>query len=249
MIKKTTILTGALLLIGAVSMKAWQGEVTIETPNSQLLLTAQEGSDLRQLYYGDKSATIQQLRDAGAASNFEAMPAFGSVDPVHLPALHVQHMDGDQNLELQVADYSHSDDGKAILHVFTMKDKLLPVTVKLFYKAYKQVDVIEAWTQISHQEKKAVTLKRFDSGHLTLRQGDVWITHLHGNWGAEAEPTTEPLTMGLKTADTLARRKAAGADRAHLRTGTLLERQFRTAHEYCVASRTSYLCRYRPDCQ
>jgi alpha-galactosidase len=197
MIKKTTILTGALLLIGAVSMKAWQGEVTIETPNSQLLLTAQEGSDLRQLYYGDKSATIQQLRDAGAASNFEAMPAFGSVDPVHLPALHVQHMDGDQNLELQVADYSHSDDGKAIVHVFTMKDKLLPVTVKLFYKAYKQVDVIEAWTQISHQEKKAVTLKRFDSGHLTLRQGDVWITHLHGNWGAEAEPTTEPLTMGL----------------------------------------------------
>ena len=211
MIKKTTILTGALLLIGAVSMKAWQGEVTIETPNSQLLLTAQEGSDLRQLYYGDKSATIQQLRDAGAASNFEAMPAFGSVDPVHLPALHVQHMDGDQNLELQVADYSHSDDGKAILHVFTMKDKLLPVTVKLFYKAYKQVDVIEAWTQISHQEKKAVTLKRFDSGHLTLRQGDVWITHLHGNWGAEAEPTTEPLTMGLKTI-----RNSDGARNSHL---------------------------------
>ena len=211
MIKKTTILTGALLLIGAVSMKAWQGEVTIETPNSQLLLTAQEGSDLRQLYYGDKSATIQQLRDAGAASNFEAMPAFGSVDPVHLPALHVQHMDGDQNLELQVADYSHSDDGKAIVHVFTMKDKLLPVTVKLFYKAYKQVDVIEAWTQISHQEKKAVTLKRFDSGHLTLRQGDVWITHLHGNWGAEAEPTTEPLTMGLKTI-----RNSDGARNSHL---------------------------------
>ena len=211
MIKKTTILTGALLLIGAVSMKAWQGEVTIETPNSQLLLTAQEGSDLRQLYYGDKSATIQQLRDAGAASNFEAMPAFGSVDPVHLPALHVQHMDGDQNLELQVTDYSHSDDGKAIVHVFTMKDKLLPVTVKLFYKAYKQVDVIEAWTQISHQEKKAVTLKRFDSGHLTLRQGDVWITHLHGNWGAEAEPTTEPLTMGLKTI-----RNSDGARNSHL---------------------------------
>ena len=26
---------------------AWQGEVTIETPNTQLLLTANEGGDLR----------------------------------------------------------------------------------------------------------------------------------------------------------------------------------------------------------
>ena len=209
--KKKTILLGAAVLLSVSGAKAWQGDVKIETPNTQLLLTAWEGGDLRQLYYGDKSATATELRDAGSAFSFEALPAFGSVDAVHLPALQVQHFDGDQNLELQVSDYSRSDDGKAIVHTFTMQDKLMPVTVKLFYKAYKNVDVIETWTEISHQEKKAVTLKRFDSGHLTLRQGDVWVTHLHGNWAAEADITQEPLTLGMKTI-----RNSDGTRNSHL---------------------------------
>ena len=199
------------MLLCAVGMRAWQGEVTIETPNSQLLLYASEGSDLRQCYYGDKSATLKELRDAGAAFSFEALPAFGSVDAVHLPALQVQHIDGDQNLELTVTDYEVRDESRAKTHVFTMQDKVMPVTVKVFYKAYKHVDVIETWTEIMHQEKKAITLKRFDSGHLTLRQGDVWVTHLHGNWAAEADITQEPLKLGMKTI-----RNSDGTRNSHL---------------------------------
>ncbi len=189
----------ALTFFSVSAMHAWHGDVTIETPHTQLLLTATEGSDLRQVYYGDKSATAQQLRDAGSDFNFHALPAFGTVDAVQAPALAVQHSDGDLNLELVVEDYSTSDGPRAVTHTFTMRDKLLPLTVRVFYKAYKQVDVIETWTEIVHQEKRAITLKRFDSGHLVLRQGDVWVTHLHGNWAAETEPTSEPLTLGMKT--------------------------------------------------
>ena len=182
----------------SVYAMAWQGDVTIETPNTQLLLTAQEGGDLRQSYYGDKNATLQELRDGGSDLNFHAMPAFGTVDAVQSPALQVQHADGDLNLELKVTDYAVKDEARCRIHIFTMVDKLMPFTVKVFYKAYKNVDVIETWTEISHQEKKAITLKRFDSGHLTLRQGNVWMTHLHGNWAAETEPTMEPVTQGMK---------------------------------------------------
>ena len=202
---------GVMLLLGYMATYAWQGEVVVETPNTQLLLTAHEGSDLRQSYYGDKSATIQQLRDAGSDLNFHALPAFGTVDAVHVPAFQVQHADGDLNVELTVTGYEVKDEARAKLHIFTMKDKLMPVTVKVYYKAYKNVDVIETWTEIVHHEKKAITLKRFDSGHLTLRQGDVWITHLHGNWAAEAEPTMEPLTLGMKTI-----RNSDGARNSHL---------------------------------
>ena len=203
--------TGVFMLLTATYLLAWQGEVTIETPNTQLLLTASEGSDLRQCYYGDKNATIAQLRDAGADLNGHALPAFGTVDAVQAPALQVQHADGDLNLELSVTDYQVSDEARAKIHVFTMQDKLLPLTVKVFYKAYKQVDVIETWTEIQHQEKKAITLKRFDSGHLVLRQGDVWLTHLHGNWASETEPTQEPLTQGMKSI-----RNTDGARNSHL---------------------------------
>ena len=190
---------------------AWQGEVTIETPNTQLLLTANEGGDLHQSYYGNKSATLQELRNAGDDLSFHALPAYGTVDAVQLPALQVQHFDGDLNLELQVTYYESRNETAAVVHTFTMADKLMPLTVKVFYKAYKNVDVIETWTEISHQEKKAIILKRFDSGQLTLRQGDVWVTHLHGNWGAEAEPTMEPLKKGIKTI-----RNSDGARNSHL---------------------------------
>ena len=202
---------GVLLLLSPARVFAWQGDVVIETPNTQMLLTATEGSDLKLSYYGDKSATLQELRDAGCDMKVHALPAFGTVDAVQVPALQVQHFDGDLNLELKVINYEMSDEPRFKTHVFTMADKLMPFTVKVFYKAYKQVDVIETWTEIFHQEKKAIILKRFDSGHLTLRQGDVWLVHLHGNWAAETEPTMEPVTQGMKTI-----RNSDGARNSHL---------------------------------
>ena len=96
------IFAGALMLLASLPLMAWQGEVNIETPNTQMLLTAKEGGDLQQSYYGDKSATLQQLRDAGADLSFHALPAFGTVDAVHTPALQVQHFDGDLNYELRI---------------------------------------------------------------------------------------------------------------------------------------------------
>ena len=199
------------MLLGTARMSAWQGDVTVQTPNTQLLLHAWEGGDLRMSYYGTKEATFQQLRDASDDLNFSAMPAFGTVGAIHLPALQVQHADGDLCLEMRVTNYELRSEDRANVHVFTMEDKLQPVTVRVFYKAYKNVDVIETWTEIVNGEKKAITLKRFDSGHLAIRQGDVWLTHLHGNWGAEAVPTQERLTAGVKTI-----RNSDGARNSHV---------------------------------
>ena len=69
-----------------------------------MLLHAHEGQDLHMAYFGGKSATLQALRDAGEDANFPALPAFGTVDMIHLPAIQVQHANGDQNLELTVMD-------------------------------------------------------------------------------------------------------------------------------------------------
>lgn len=198
------------MLITATHLSAWDGEVVVSTPNTAMVLHANEGEDLRMDYYGTKAVSLQELRDAGADYNFPALPAFGTVDMIHLPAIQVQHANGDQNLELKVSDYSVSDNGRSVVHTFTMQDKLLPVTVKVFYKAYKNVDIIETWTEISHAEKKTVTLKRYDSGHLVVRRGDVWLTHMHGDWAAEAAITQEPLTPGL-----LVIRNTDGARNAH----------------------------------
>ena len=200
-----------LSFMATLSAAAWSGDAIIETPNTMLILHAQEGGDLHTAYYGARVTNLQQLRDAGADLNASALPAFGTVDMVQLPALQVLHADGDLCLELQTTGYESHAEGDAQVHIFTMHDKLQPITVKVFYKAYKGVDIIETWTEIENGEKKPVTLKRYDSGHLVLRQGDVWITHLHGNWAAETEPTMEPLTAGVKII-----RNTDGTRNAHL---------------------------------
>lgn len=200
-----------LPFISTLSISAWSGDVSIETPGTMLIVHAREGGDLRMAYYGTRATTMQQLRDAGADLNSSALPAFGTVDMVMLPALQVLHSDGDLNLELTVDSYEVKADDAATVHIFTMHDKLQPVTIRLFYKAYTRVDIIETWTEIENAEKKPITLKRYDSGHLVVRQGDVWITHMHGNWAAETEPTTEPLTAGVKII-----RNTDGARNAHL---------------------------------
>ena len=198
------------MLLGTSQVSAWEGQVVISTPNTSLVLHANEGEDLRQDYYGGLIAGINQLKEGGSDFNFAALPTFGTIDMIHLPALQIQHSDGDLNLELRVENYELKDEHNAKTHVFTMQDKLMPVTVKVFYKAYKKVDIIETWTEISHREKGSIFLKRFDSGSLTLRRGDVWITHLHGDWCAEAQLTQEPLTRGLQVI-----RNTDGARNAH----------------------------------
>ena len=220
-----------------LSAAAWQGDVTIETPATRMLLTAQEGRELRLVYYGTKTATLQEVRDGGDDLDFAVLPAFGTVDMIHLPAIQVQHANGDQNLELQVTDYGSADDGTAVVHTFTMADKLLPVTVRVCYKAYKEVDIIETWTEIEHQEKRAVTLKRFDSGHLTVRRGDVWLTHLHGDWAAEADLTQEPLTRGLQVI-----RNSDGARNAHLDAPELMLSLDGRPQEHCGRTIGAALC-------
>lgn len=210
--KRIVILSAALWSLCAIpSVRAWEGQVSIDTPNTQLLLHAREGSELLMDYYGSRACTYDELRAAGAALNYPALPAFGQVDMVQLPAIQIQHADGDLNLELKVESLEVRDEGNAKTHVFTLRDKVQALTVRICYKAYKDVDIIETWTEIENGEKKAITLKRYDSGHLVLRQGDVWISHLHGDWAAEAEPTAEPLRAGVKII-----RNTDGARNSHL---------------------------------
>ncbi len=187
----------------------------VETPNTQLVLDATEGQELALLYYGDKSATLEDISSQQSAISNQmsaVYPAFGDIDMIHLPALQVQHADGDLSLNLRVKSVEQQSTFNFQLSIFTLVDKLQPVTVRVYYKAWRNVDIIETWTEIEHQEKQPIVLKRFDSGYLHIGEGDnVWLTHLHGDWAAEAVVTHEPLTRGLKVI-----RNTDGARNAHL---------------------------------
>ena len=188
-----------LTLASLPTLFAWDRNILISTPHTSLLLYAEKGNSLRFQYFGDKitSAQIPYIYDSGNGLNQPAYPAFGSTCS-QAPALQVEHANGDWTLELVTESVETQPVEHGRQTVITLVDKLYPFVVKLYYKAYDNVDMIETWAEISHTEKKFVTLKRFDSGHFLLTRGNVWISHLHGSWAAETFVTTEPLEPGMK---------------------------------------------------
>jgi len=188
------------MLCAAATLAAAADNVVVETKQTMLVLRADRGSELRQVYYGSSISPteISQLQDAGQDINTAALPAFGQNDMAALSAIQLIHVDGQLSLYPVVEGVSSKREGNATVTTITLKDKAYPVTVKVCYKAFQSCDIIETWTEISHREKRAVRLQRFDSGHLAIPQGDAWMMHFHGDWSAEFYPSTERITPGLK---------------------------------------------------
>ena len=80
----------------------------------------------------------------------------------------------------------------------SMKDKVYPFYVDVCYRAYNDVDIIETWTEIRHDEKGEVALNQFASGYLPIRRGTVWLSSLYGAWANEGRLLQEPLEPGMK---------------------------------------------------
>ncbi len=198
--KKTVISMVVLTMMSVLPTWAWKGDIVVSTPKTSLVLHANEGGSLRFSYFGEKLTTseVSQLKGTSMDLNQAAYPAFGQNDMLDLPAIQVLHADGQWTLYPTVDDVTTQTEGNATVTTITMTDKQYPVTLKVFYKAYSTVDMIETWTEITHREKKAITLKRYDSGHLAIPQGNLYMIHMHGNWNSETYPTCEPINPGLK---------------------------------------------------
>ena len=152
-----------LTVVSLPVLWAWDNHILISTPRTSLLLYAEKGNSLRFQYFGDKitSEQISHIYSSGNGLNRPAYPVFGA-SCSQTPALQVEHASGDWTLDMVTENIETRTVENARQTVITLVDKLYPFIVKLYYKAYDNVDMIETWTEISHTEKKAVTLKRFD---------------------------------------------------------------------------------------
>lgn len=171
----------------------------ISTDNTSLLIKADPGEKSVIQYYGSKlnMADVQGIYDAGIALWSDSYPAFG-IHSGGEKAVAVTHSDGNISLDLvmeTVKQYSADD---AETTEITLKDKVYPVIIKQFFKAYKETDIISTWVEIINNGDKALTLYKFASACIPLRRGDNWMTHYHGTWGAENMEEEEKLTNGQK---------------------------------------------------
>ena len=170
--------------------------VKVETKNISLVINADEGKAPEYMYFGARLLNsdadhLQRPRDG----RMNAYPAYGLNCPAEA-ALAMRHADGNMSTALVTTGVTTEAETNATVTTITMRDPVYPIEVCLHYRAYRDVDMIEAWTDITNNEKATVTLTTFASAMLPVRRGDVWVSHLHGSWGNEAQLTEEPLSSG-----------------------------------------------------
>ncbi len=140
---------------------------------------------------------VQHVYDAGLALNSESYPAFG-LRSLGEKAVAMTQLDGNMSLDLGVErETQHKVADKEITEII-LKDKVYPISIKQWYKAYQGTEVIDTWTEIINEGKKPITLYQFASAYLPMYRGDNWLTHFHGAWGAECTMEEEKLTNGQK---------------------------------------------------
>ena len=178
----------------AMTLSMQAKDILVNTPNTSLLLKADEGQPLHVSYYGERIDRVDQVYNAYSLWE-HAYPAFGA-GCQNVPALSVKHADGNMSTELVYKSDTAVEEPNATLYTITMKDKLYDFWVDVCYRAYTNSDVIETWSVIRNEEKKPVTLLKYASGYMPFRQGDAWVSHQHGAWGAESYIYEEPLQLG-----------------------------------------------------
>ena len=189
-----------MLLLGALSAGTLAAkDYLVSTRHTSLLIKADEGKQARFQYYGTKIAEneIDGIYNAGLAYWAETYPCFG-ISSYGEKAFAVAHSDGNMSVDLVVEGVRQYSDEEADITEITLKDKVYPLVVKQYYKAYKGTDIISTWVEITNNAKKALTLYKFASASLPVKRADNWLTHFHGTWGAENMMEEEKLTNGQK---------------------------------------------------
>ena len=186
--------------VGGSGSAAYAQDVLISTRNTSLLLRAVEGEPLKIAYYGTHidNAEVAQVWASGLAFNRPAYPSFNTW-PLDEAAIEVEHSDGSISLDLVVDDVSREATSNGEIVRILTRDKVYPFEVVNCYRSYTNSDVIEVWSEISHNEKKGdVKLAQFASAYMPVHGDQVWLSHLHGCWANEANLYEEPLTAGMK---------------------------------------------------
>ncbi|MCF3110795.1 alpha-galactosidase [Niabella sp. CC-SYL272] len=203
-----------LLIIGLVVLSHLSGTIAaqiiipVETRNVAVVLQTDKNNHLKIIHTGKKLQEPEEyamldrmyhLTGDGGSSNNSAFAVAGIDNNFSEPAIAVVHADGNHSLDLRYENKTIANEDGAILTKITLKDAVYPFYVDLFFKAWKEEDVIEQWSTIRHSEKGIVTLNKYASANLYFYNKDYYLTSYNGNWAKEMQPEHTQLRQGMHT--------------------------------------------------
>lgn len=197
-----TIITFLFLIgLGVVSASGAPDDfIRIGTNTTDLIFKVGKNGRLYQSYLGQKLQNESEF--AYLKQGREAYLTHGMEDYFE-PAIRVLHNDGNPSLLLKyVSSEVNRKSDDVTETVILLKDDKYPVEVRLFFTAFAKENVIKTHAEISHQEKKPVTLYNYASSLLHLNAAKYWLTEFSGNWAHEVNMNERQLDFGKKIVDT-----------------------------------------------
>lgn len=193
--------------------------IRIATDNTDLVLEIGPNKRVYQTYLGPKlmfESDMQNLswsQHAGSDGSvstrgWEVYSTSGNEDFFE-PALGITHADGNMTTYLYYVDSSQKEVPGGVHTRINLKDDKYPVNVTLNYVAYPKENVIKTWTEISHQEKKPITMSQYASAMLYFNEPQYWLTEFSSDWAKEAQMSSQQLQSGKKVIDTKLGSRAA----------------------------------------
>ena len=174
---------------------AQRQRIIIETKNTSLVLNVESNKRVTQAYLGKKLPASQyELLQGGREVYLTA-----GMENQFEPAIRAIHNDGNSSLELQYVSTSNNKQENISTTNIVLRDPVYPVEVTLHYTSYYNEDVIKAWTEIRHSEKKPIQLTEYASSLLHFTANEYWLTQFHGDWAREMQMVEEKLTNGIKS--------------------------------------------------
>ena len=219
MIRKTILALSLAILATIASTATDKNIIRIATDNTDLLLQVGDNNRLYQTYYGPRLLHDDDLQlfdwhryaatdGSVTRRGWEAYATSGNEDYFE-PALGITHADGNKTTYLYYTGHETDtlDGGNHTMVI--LRDNVYPVEVKLHYVAYPAENVIKTWSEISHNEKKPVTLSQYASGMLYFGRDSYYLTEFTGDWAREANMSSQQLQPGKKIIDTKLGSRAA----------------------------------------
>lgn len=214
-----SIILSAASLFAAGAQSGGRSIIRIATDNTDLVLEVGPNKRVYQTYLGPKlmfESDMQNLswsQHAGSDGSvstrgWETYSTSGNED-FYEPALGITHADGNMTTYLYYVNSSQEKVPGGVHTRINLKDDKYPVNVTLNYVAYPKENVIKTWTEISHQEKKPITMSQYASAMLYFNEPQYWLTEFSSDWAKEAQMSSQQLQFGKKVIDTKLGSRAA----------------------------------------
>ncbi|MDR1937420.1 MAG: alpha-galactosidase [Tannerellaceae bacterium] len=199
---------------------AEQAPIRISTHETDLILSVAPNGRLYQAYLGKRLANEADFvyfshyargggSDGSSTRGWEVYPGSGAEDYFE-PTLAVTHNDGNMTTILSfVSTETRKIDDNVTETLIFLKDKVYPVDVTLHYLTFGKENIIKAWSEITHKEKKPVTIWRYASNMLYFENAAYFLTEFSGDWAEEVRISTQELLFGKKVLDTKLGSRAA----------------------------------------